>query len=209
MHPLNKILCFLLLLSAISIANNTIVLLTLVSLLICMLAFKVYPFLHAVKRMRWLFLSLVIIYAYGTPGELVPLFPVGVAPSYEGLYLAVLQITKLLIALAALSLLMVSTPSQQMLLGLYLMLLPFKWIGFNVERFAARLMLTLDYVEELAANEHRFFNFKNLAQIATQENTVSGAKEITLQRLPFNLLNKGLMLLLPMLFIYVIYEAFT
>jgi len=209
MHPLVKILYFILALLLISVADNIMLLVLLISFCIAITGLRVNAFFLAVRRMRWLFLSILMIYAFGTPGELVPQFPVDFAPSYEGLQLGMLQIEKLLIALAALSLLLTNSPKEQMMLGLYMLLIPFKFIGLNIERFSARLMLTLNYVEELAAQDKSGFSFRELDDIHTNVESMPQGGVVIFQKLPFNMIDKLLMLLLAILLIFMVYRGFV
>lgn len=207
MHPLVKILYFMSMLLLSGVASSTELFFLLIFFCLFFLYLKNKAFLYAVRRMRWLFLSLLIIYAFGTPGELIPLFPVNFSPTFEGLQLGWQQIEKLLIALAALSLLLISSSREQMLLGLYMLLMPFKLIGLNIERFAARLMLTLDYVEELAVNDH--YSFNQLDNIHTSVEGLPLQANVTFQKLPFNLIDKLLLFLLLVLFVFMIYRGFS
>jgi len=209
MHPLIKILCFILVLLLISMVNNTMLFFIMVFFFIVLFSLKVQTFLHAVRRMRWLFLSIFIIYAFGTPGELIPDFPVNFAPTFEGLQFGLVQVEKLLIALAALSLLLTSSPREQMMLGLYMILFPFKIFGLNVERFAARLMLTLDYVEDLAAKDKSNFSFKHLDEIDGYVENLPQANVVLFQKLPFSLIDKLIMVLLSVLLVFMIYRGFA
>lgn len=209
MHPLTKILCFILVLLLISAVNNMMLFIMMMFLLVLVFGFKVYTFLHVVRRMRWLFLSIFIIYAFGTPGELIPNFPVNFAPTFEGVQSGLVQVEKLLIALVALSLLLTGSPRAQMMLGLYMLLLPFKFFGLNVERFAARLMLTLDYVEDLAAKDNSNFSFNHLDEIDSYIESLPQANVVSFQKLPFSLMDKLMMVLLTALLIFMIYRGFT
>ena len=209
MHPLIKIMCFIFVLLLIGMVNNTMLFFIMMLFFILVISLKIQTFLHAVRRMRWLFLSIFIIYAFGTPGELIPNFPVNFAPTFEGAQLGLVQVEKLLIALAALSLLLTSSPREKMLLGLYMLLLPFKFFGLNVERFAARLMLTLDYVEELAAKDNSSFSFKHLDQIDEYIKCLPQANVVTFQKLPFSLIDKLMIVLLSALFVFMIYRGFA
>jgi len=209
MHPLIKILCFILVLLLMSMVNNTMLFFMMLIFFIMLFSLKIQTFLHAVRRMRWLFLSIFMIYAFGTPGELIPNFPVNFAPTFEGLQFGLVQIEKLLIALAALSLLLTSSPREQMMLGLYMLLSPLNLVGLNVERFAARLMLTLDYVEELAAKDNSSFSFKHLDQIDEYIKYLPQTNVVTFQKLPFSLIDKLMMILLLALFVFMIYRGFA
>jgi len=206
MHPLVKLLCFISLLLLTGVASSAELFGLLMFFCLLFLRLKNKVFLYAVRRMRWLFLSLLLIYAFGTPGELIPLFPVNFSPTFEGLQLGWQQIEKLLIALAALSLLLISSSREQLLLGLYMLLIPFKFIGLNVERFAARLMLTLDYVEELAVKDS--YSFNQLDEIHASVDGLPLQANVTFQKIPFNLIDKLLLFLLLLLFVFMIYRGF-
>lgn len=209
MHPLIKILSFILVLLLISMVNNITLFLMMILFFMMLFILRVQAFLHAVRRMRWLFLSIFIIYALGTPGELISSFPLNFAPTFEGLQLGMVQIGKLLIALAALSLLLTNSPREQMMLGLYMLLSPFEFLGLNVERFSARLMLTLGYVEELAAKDRTGFSFKHLDQIDEHINSLPQGNIVSFQKLPFRLIDKLMLVLLSVLFVCMIYRGFA
>jgi len=209
MHPLTKILCFILVLLLISMLDNLMLFSLMMLSFVMVLSLRVSTFLHTVRRMRWLLLSILVIYAFGTPGELIPAFPVNFAPTYEGLQSGLVQIEKLLIALAALSLLLTSSPREQMMLGLYMLLIPFRFAGLNIERFAARLMLTLNYVEELAAKDKNNFSFRQLDEIDASIESLPQANMVSFQKLPFGLIDKIMMFLLLAIFIFMIYRGFA
>lgn len=202
MHPFVKILLFISILALLGIISAQALSIMFVILLGMIVLFKHKKFWQILLRMRWLFISLLIIYAFGTPGELVPYFPNQFAPSYEGLSSGIIQLERLLIALAALSLLLTASPRQEMMLGLYLLLLPLKYFGLNVERFAARLMLTLHYVEALAESTQHKLNFDALDR-AHNDVTEPIMNTVHIQQRSFRLLDKivialiiGLMLIL-------------
>ena len=100
------------------------------------------------RRSRWLLLTLLLIYAFSTPGEYPPWWSQGLAPTYEGMRSGLLQAARLAIMLLGLTLLLGSTPRAQLMAGIFQLLLPLRHLGLAVERFTARLWLTLHYVEE-------------------------------------------------------------
>jgi energy-coupling factor transport system permease protein len=186
MHPFVKILCFVLIL----LLTNTLRDQWLIALCagLCLMAVwsNKRNFLRVVRRMRWLFISLLIIYAFTTPGEYIPELLAYASPTYEGCVLGLLQITKLLIALASLSLLFASSSKQDLIAGLYMLLTPLKLFGLNVERFSARLMLTLDYVEEFAVDTNHKMTFNRLDAIHMTVNEMPAPQVIDLQLPAFN-----------------------
>ena len=141
-------------------------------------------FIRAIKRMKWLFLSIFIIYAFGTPGEYVQELPINIAPTIEGCVLGLLQITRLLIAVTTLSILFSTSTKAQLMSGLYILLLPLNLLGFNTNRFTARLLLTLDYVEELAVKEKFKFSFNQLDNMLATTELFEKDKVIVLENHP-------------------------
>lgn len=193
----------------IGMVNHKILLLILISSLILIYGFRIQPFQHAVRRMRWLFLSMMMIYAFATPGELIPYFPADFAPTYEGLLSGWIQVERLLIALAALSLLLLRSSRQQLMLGLYMLLSPFRLVGLNVERFAARLMLTLDYVEEFAASDKSGFNIRQLAEVDAHVESLPQLGFVTFQKQPFALMDKLMLMMFSLVCVYMVYQGFA
>jgi len=170
MHPLVKILWFLLLLSLVQLIKTPY--LWVLCGTVCVLAvfYSKQYFMRIIKRMKWFFISMLIIYAFITPGELLPQFPIQIAPTYEGLNLGLVQISKLLMTLALLSILFSSTTKEAMMYGLYLLLKPLNTIGIQSERFILRLILTLDYVEKFSSQKQSF-NLSQLDQLLLDNET--------------------------------------
>lgn len=148
-HPATKILLWL----ALAIALQSLDFIALTSLSIVMgglfLAGRnLGAVLRMVRRVRWLLFSLLMIYAFVTPGDMV--FPaLGVwSPSLQGLHDGALQAWRLVLLVSALGLLLQSCPRENLLSGLYVLMRPFGFLGLNAERVAVRIWLTLEYVEQ-------------------------------------------------------------
>ncbi|WP_366910262.1 hypothetical protein [Methylotenera sp.] len=146
--------------------------------------------------MKWLFISIFIIYAYGTPGEYISHIPSSVAPTIEGCILGIIQIVKLIIALATLSILFATSSKEQLMIGLHLMLLPLNLLGLNTNKFTARLLLTLGYVEELAANLKFKFRFDQLDNMLSTTELINHSRVVTLHNLAFKWTDIGVLILL-------------
>lgn len=105
--------------------------------------------LRMMARLRWLLLSIIIIYLWFTPGiPLLPDFP-GWSPSYEGVLMGLHRAAILLLLVLAVSLLLQSTPLASMIAALLWLLRPFALLGLPHERLAVRLALTMEAVDEL------------------------------------------------------------
>lgn len=131
-----------------------------ICLLFSLFYYRVAQFLPMLKRMRWLMMSMFLIYAFSTPGEYLNDWPIQMSPTYEGVEDGVIQCLRLSMMLAAVALLIASTSKESMILGFYCLLKPLKYMGFKPEKFAARLSLTLYYIELNNAN-HDHATYQN------------------------------------------------
>lgn len=150
LHPATRILIFLIV--AISLQWMHVVELSALTAALGLLLAqsRTREVITLLRRARFLLFSLLSIYAFATPGEsLLPSLGT-FSPTAEGLQSGALQVWRLTLLLVSLALLMASTPRQQLLAGLYVLLLPGKVIGINAERIAVRLWLTLQYAEAVA-----------------------------------------------------------
>lgn len=149
MHPLVRIACLVAFAIALQFLQwpTFAVVFVLLGGLLAWRGFAV--FLVLLRRARWLLLSMLLIYAFSTPGEYIPRMPDAWAPTYEGLRAGGLQMARLVAMLAALSLLLATSNREDIMAGIYLLLQPLRPLGLDPERFAARLWLTLHYVETM------------------------------------------------------------
>ena len=104
-----------------------------------------------VRRTRVLFVAVILLYAFATPG--MPLFAGWDVPTQEGLLSGTLQAWRLILMIAALAILLISLNREQLLAGIYGLLAPFKPLGLPLERIAVRLWLTLQYAESAANSD--------------------------------------------------------
>ncbi len=98
-----------------------------------------------VWRAKWLLLTLLIVLAYGTPGYLW--HGLAWAPSIEGLEVAALHILRLILLLGSLAYLFERLPHRDFMVGLWVLVRPFRFLGLDADRSVARLALVFDYLE--------------------------------------------------------------
>lgn len=104
--------------------------------------------LAALKRLRWLLISLILIHLAFTPG--VPLFSgLFSVPTLQGLEDGLLRTALLVLLMLAAHLLMQSTARGALLAALLWFSAPLARLGFARERLALRVMLTLQAVAEV------------------------------------------------------------
>ncbi|MBI4809012.1 MAG: hypothetical protein HY799_08710 [Nitrosomonadales bacterium] len=120
-----------------------------VCLLSCTVALRLdsAQFMRLLRRTRWIALSLLLVYAWATPGRALLSGLGSLSPTYEGLLDGTLQLGRLLCALAGLAVLLTSLSQARLISGLYTLAFPLRLLGLSRERFAVRLALTLEYAE--------------------------------------------------------------
>jgi len=146
-HPAVRIVSLLMLAVTSQLLTGRGLLALLIVLLLWLSRLGWKDFLRLFKRARWLLVSLLLIYAFATPGELVPGWPELMAPTYEGLHSGLTQALRLVVMLAALACLLATGGREIWISGIYTLIRPLALFGLSAERFAVRLWLTLHYVE--------------------------------------------------------------
>jgi len=178
-------------------------------LMLALVSIKATHFLRILKRMKWFFLVMLIIFAFNTPGQHIQGWDYLFSPTYEGLASGLLQVFRMLTLLAVLSLIMAINTKQQLISGFYFMLLPLQSVGLKIERFAARLWLTLEYVES-AKQLDKPQNFLNqLRQFGQTNNTPQADSCITFKMPVFKLIDITVLISLMVVSAYVLLKAFT
>jgi len=112
-------------------------------------------FLTLLRRSRWILFSVFIIYAFTSSGDL--LWPqLGVfSPVVEGVVEGFLQLSRLAIVLAGLSILLTLLSQSQLISGIYMLIRPLACLGLSRERVSVRLALTLRYAESVMQGTSR------------------------------------------------------
>jgi len=101
------------------------------------------------KRMRWLFLSMLVIYLWFTPGQaVIPLFD-DYSPTWQGIKMAVYRIGSLIVIVMAVNIVIKSTSTELITSGLLWLLTPLRHVGLPHERLALRIILTFNMISEI------------------------------------------------------------
>jgi len=100
-------------------------------------------------RLKWLWLSLLVLYGWFLPGS--PIFlsetiPLRFIPSYEGLSLGALRALALLSIVCAVVIVIGSTKREALIVSIMWLIKPLQILKINTGHFAARLVLTLEQV---------------------------------------------------------------
>lgn len=146
--------------------------------------------LRLLRRTRWILFSLLLIYAYTTPGAaLWPQFGVA-SPTHEGLLDGMLQLGRLLSVLSGLAILLELLPQNKLISGLYTLAYPLRWFGLSRQRIAVRLALTLEYAESAMGDTAR--DWRTTISTAMQP-SAAGATHIELGLQAFGWIDAVLM----------------
>jgi energy-coupling factor transporter transmembrane protein EcfT len=180
-HPAAQILTWCLLVAILQFLALEILLIAAGFVLLIALLLSAHKLMQLLRRTRWIMLSLLLIYAYTTPGQ--PLLDgLGMfSPSREGLSDGVLQLIRLLSALAGLAILLDRLHRQHLIAGLYILFAPLRLIGVSRERVAVRLALTLHYAEVTMLRETHTWQ-DNLRSLFEPHGETSKQMELTLYR---------------------------
>jgi energy-coupling factor transport system permease protein len=146
-HPAAQILVWSMLVATLQALEWSALLIAAGLVLLATLAVSGHKFFHLLRRTRWIMLSLLLIYAWSTPGQAAWPSLGAFSPTREGLLDGSLQLLRLLAALGALAVLLDRLHRQQLIAGLYTLFALLRLIGLSPERAAVRLALTLHYAE--------------------------------------------------------------
>jgi len=111
--------------------------------------------LRLLWRSRWLFLVILLGYAYSLPGEVAWPAVGDVSPSLPGLQSGALQATRLALMLLLLDVLVLSLDEASLLAGLHTLFRRLAWTGLDPERLTVRLALTIRLMKGRAAGNLR------------------------------------------------------
>lgn len=98
-----------------------------------------------IKRLRWLFFAILLVYGWWTPGTAVWPAAGPWSPTYAGLYHGTIRVLVLLTIVTAVHLLLQSTPRRQLLPAIMQLIRPFTTMAVR-ERLAVRMLLVIETV---------------------------------------------------------------
>jgi len=99
-----------------------------------------------IKRMRWLFLSILIVYLWFTPGE--PLLPIksDFMPTLQGLQTGLLRVFSLILIIVAVNYFISTIARHRLVQAIVWLLYPLNWIAIDTRQLALRIALTLELI---------------------------------------------------------------
>lgn len=187
---------------------------TLTSIFILLLAMLVFNknnrFFQSLFRFKWFFIVMLLIFSFNTAGEHVALWPFAFSPTHEGISLGLVQVLRIIVMLAGLSIILACNTRQQLISGFYFIFSPLKLLGLKVERFAARLWLTLHYVDMQSETKHSQDFMSQLKNMATlKPSQVNEGISVILSMPKFNVVDYAVLTILLMGILFYLFKAFA
>lgn len=202
----------LILFFSLAIIFNVIELMPLTVTLIAILPWLIFThnhhFYQLLKRLKWLFIFMLIIYMFNTPGEYVLDWPFLFQPTYEGIRMGLAQVFRVILIIAMLSIINQQNTKQALVSGLYTLIKPLQLVGIKVDRFAVRLWLTLNYVDssegqmKITSLSHLF---DAIHQALNEDNHPTVI--VTIKQEAYRYTDYFLITVVSILFAYVIFQA--
>ncbi len=152
MHPVIKVVSFLivaLFLTRAQLFGIAIGLLMVLAFWLWGTRFELLPLWRMLRRMRWLFLSILITYLWFTPGTPLLIFLGSYSPTIEGVADGGLRVAALMLIAAQVGVLLQTTSREELVTAIRWLATPLRPFGFDRDRLALRLVLILDSVEEI------------------------------------------------------------
>ena len=142
--------------TATSLGNYLVLATTLVVVAFCYVFIYRAALRHAfrmLKAMRWFFLSIVVIYFWFTPGQMLitntySWLPNSVIPTFEGLELGMHRVLILALIVFMVNLLLHTTPPPRLLVAIYWWLRPLEYISLDTKKVSLRISLVFTLLQE-------------------------------------------------------------
>lgn len=139
----------------------------------CVLLPSVSPqqVMRSLRKLRWLLLSIAVLYLWFTPGTPVLPYTDWWLPTREGFWLALRRVTVLVTLVALVQLLLQRLSRATLAAAIMSLTTGLRYCGLNTTRFAWRLVLSLDAVpgmQSLVANVRAQHKTRGLAETAAQ-----------------------------------------
>lgn len=118
---------------------------------------------RVMRRLRYIFLALVILFAWQTPGRMIIPALGALSPTWDGFSAVLDPALRLVSVVSVVALMLHILTTENWVSSLYVLVQPCRLIGLKPERFAVRLRLVLDYIER------RDLDWRHCLTDATQE----------------------------------------
>lgn len=146
-HPASLLLAWAGMVLVLPVLSPAILASLLVPVLLGAILFARSRTLTLFRRARWLLVSIVVLFAFATPGVALPPPWAGLGLTWDGLQLAAEHVARLILLLASLSVLHEFLGTEGIVSGLYWLIGPLAGRHGLRERIVVRVMLVVEFVE--------------------------------------------------------------
>lgn len=156
-HPVIRIFTFLVFAALISLADPAGLILAATGVAVLYVLIDVGHLGAAwvmIRRMRWFFLSIAILFFWFTPGQplaLLAWLPLDSSwlPTLQGMETGVLRVASLALIILAVNLLLRTSSRDELFAAIHWMARPLSVLGISPERLAVRMVLVMDALAEV------------------------------------------------------------
>ena len=175
LHPLSLILLGLAALVAVSSRDGLGLFIGCLGLVLTALLAAGVHLRILMRRSRWLVLTMLVMFGWGTPGTPLSNVP---GATQEGLLLAAQSIARLLTALSTVALILKALSPPELVAGMRSLLAPLALVKVSRDRVAVRLALTLNEVETSRRGDNS--ELERIETTLTLPESVFGAADFAL-----------------------------
>jgi len=148
-HPVIRIISFLVLAAFVAFGGLNEILTGFLLVLVIMLLKRLQSMelsLRIIKRMKWLFLSILVIYFWFTPGESIIGNSAAYLPTIQGVHLGILRVLSLILIIFALNYFVSAIARNRLVEAIIWLLNPLSRVGFDCRALAIRIALVLELI---------------------------------------------------------------
>ena len=148
-HPVIRIISFLVLAAFVAFGGLNEILTGFLLVFVIMLIKRLQSMevsLRIIKRMKWLFLSILVIYFWFTPGKSIIGNSVPYLPTIQGVQMGILRVLSLILIIFALNYFVSAIARNRLVEAIIWLLNPLSRIGFDCRALAIRIALVLELI---------------------------------------------------------------
>ena len=147
-HPLIRVICFLVLAIGLAWGNAWALLVGTLWLMVIWqkIGLPSADVLCFIRRLRWLFVSIALIYLLTIPGE--PITTLSELPTFEGVWFSLHRIVILILMVLAVEALVLRVEQDDLVQSIYYLLSPLKILNIDIDHWVLRIVLTLQLLND-------------------------------------------------------------
>jgi len=123
--------------------------------------------LRIIRRMKWLFLSILVIYFWFTPGDPIIGKSLSYMPTIQGVHMGILRVLSLILIIFALNYFVSAIARNRLVEAIIWLLNPLSRIGFDCRALAIRVALVLELiprVQQIVLDLKQTYNAESLLE---------------------------------------------